>query len=460
MTLSVPVAAFEGDATLPLSADVVVIGGGIVGVMTALELAEAGVSVALCEKGVIAGEQSSRNWGWVRQMGREEAELPLASASLALWRVMDTRIKGTTGFRQAGITYAAFTRRDADHWMRWHEIGNRYGIETTLLNSERVKAGTPELAGDVRMALWSPQDGYAEPWLAVPAMAQAARGAGVAVVTQCAVRSLDIEGGRVTGVVTERGRIRAQKVVIAAGAWSRTLLGNHDIDFPQLRLIGTVARVVGAQGLPDHPFGTENFSFRPRLDGGHTLTLRNANIAEIVPDNFRLFRQYLPRLIENWREFHLRIGPSFLKDLSLSRHWDADRPTIFEAVRSLDPSPSKPFLERAVRNASKVFPQFAHARTTHAWAGVMDVTPDAVPVVDQIPGLAGAYIASGCSGHGFGLGPGLGRLAADMLLDRPPIVDPKPFRWNRFTSSKTAEPGSSDRSPASGPEAPDRSASS
>ncbi|MDT0682010.1 FAD-binding oxidoreductase [Roseicyclus sp. F158] len=434
MGISVPVAPFAGDQDMPKAADVVVVGGGIVGVMTALELAEAGLSVALCEKGVIAGEQSSRNWGWVRQMGRAEAELPLAAHSLDLWRNLDARIQGATGFRQTGITYAAFTERDARHWQAWHEIGKRHGVETALLSAEQVRQAAPGISGKVRMALWSPHDGCAEPWLAVPAMANAARKAGAHILTSCAVRSLDIEAGRVAGVITEHGRIHAQKVVIAGGAWSRTLLGNHDIDFPQLRVVGTVARVMGAKGLPEHPFGTEDFSFRPRLDGGHTLALRNANIAEILPDNFRLFRQYLPRLRENWREFHLRFGPSFFKAMAVPRHWESDTSTIFEAVRTLEPKPSRLFLKRALRNAGRSFPAFNTIETTHAWAGVIDVTPDAVPVIDRIPGLAGAYLASGCSGHGFGLGPGIARLTADLVLDRPPVADPSPFRWDRFNA--------------------------
>ncbi|RKF15377.1 FAD-binding oxidoreductase [Roseovarius spongiae] len=434
MGISIPVASVAGDPDAPKSADVVVVGGGIVGVLTALELAEAGLSVTLCEKGVIAGEQSSRNWGWVRQMGRAEAELPLASVSLDLWRKMDARIQGSTGFRQTGIAYTAFTERDATHWQRWHEIGRRHGIVTELKSSDQVRVMAPDISGRVRMALWSPFDGCAEPWLAVPAMAVAARKAGASILTNCAVRALDIEGGRVAGVVTEKGRIRAQKVVIAGGVWSRSLLGNHDIDFSQLRITGTAARVVGAEGLPDHPFGTESFSFRPRSDGGHTLALRNANIAEILPDNFRLFRQYQPRLRENWREFHLRFGPSFFKALAAPRHWDADQSTVFEKVRVLDPSPSRLFLKRALRNAARSFPAFKDVKTTHSWAGAIDVTPDAVPVIDRIPGLRGAHLASGCSGHGFGLGPGIARLTADLVLDRTPVADPTPFRWGRFGS--------------------------
>lgn len=440
MTISVPVAPFEGDATLPEASDVVIVGGGIVGVMTALELAEAGLSVTVCEKGVIAGEQSSRNWGWVRQMGREEAELPLSAVALDLWRGMDKRIGASTGFRQTGITYAAYTRRDAEHWMQWHETGKRYGIETTLLSGEQLRAKTPGIRDNVKLALWSPNDGCAEPWIAAPAMAAAARNAGATILTNCAVRALDIEAGRVVGVITEKGRIRAPRVVVAGGVWSRTLLRNHDVDFPQLRVTGTVARVVGAEGLPEHPFGTEDFSFRPRTDGGHTLTLRNANIADILPDNIRLFPQYIPQLRKNWREFHLRFGAPFFQELSNQAHWTSSERTIFETVRTLDPVPSRLFLKRALRNAGKAFAAFDNVRISHAWAGVIDVTPDAVPVIDQIPGLDGAWIASGCSGHGFGLSPGIARLLADMLLDRALVVDPKVFRWDRLTRAKARLP--------------------
>src|SRR5947207_3083446 len=107
---------------LPSRVDVVIIGGGIAGVSTALVLAERGVSVALCEKGLIAGEQSGRNWGWVRQAGRDAAEIPLAMLSLSLWRDMNRRTGEETGFRQSGIAYlCSNAAQEANHeaWLTY-----------------------------------------------------------------------------------------------------------------------------------------------------------------------------------------------------------------------------------------------------------------------------------------------------------------------------------------------------
>ena len=103
--MPVEIDPFPSDEALPSKADVVVIGGGIIGVTTALFLAERGIRTVLCEKGIVAGEQSSRNWGWCRTMGRDPRELPLAIESLRLWRSMNERIGAETGFRQIGTLY-------------------------------------------------------------------------------------------------------------------------------------------------------------------------------------------------------------------------------------------------------------------------------------------------------------------------------------------------------------------
>src|ERR1700722_6325860 len=133
-------------APLPARADVVIIGGGIVGVSAALYLAKKGVSVALCEKGRIAGEQSSRNWGWCRTMGRDPAELPLAIESLRLWAGMNAQTGGDTGFRTSGIVYLCETRRELDGYEAWLDGARQFQVQSGLLGPGEAEEGSPGLA--------------------------------------------------------------------------------------------------------------------------------------------------------------------------------------------------------------------------------------------------------------------------------------------------------------------------
>ena len=148
--------------------------------------------------------------------------------------------------------------------------------------------------------------------MAVPAMARAARRAGAAILTGCAVRGLDLVGGRVAGVVTERGRIACGAVILAAGAWSRLFLGNHGVDFPQLKIRGSVLRTEPMEGLPDEAVGASDFAFRKRLDGGYTVAHRGGSVAEVVPDTFRLMFDFLPALRKQRDEIRLRVGRRFI----------------------------------------------------------------------------------------------------------------------------------------------------
>src|SRR6202020_1663431 len=124
--MSPPVSPVASDPKTPARTGVVVIGGGIIGVSTALFLAEKGHSVVLCEKGRIGGEQSSRNWGWCRTMGRDAREIPLAIESLRLWRGMNARINRDTGFRQAGIAYLCETEKEIAAQEAWLADARQY----------------------------------------------------------------------------------------------------------------------------------------------------------------------------------------------------------------------------------------------------------------------------------------------------------------------------------------------
>jgi glycine/D-amino acid oxidase-like deaminating enzyme len=428
-----PLDPFTGDTALPEKTSVVVIGGGIIGVATALELAERGVPVVLCEKGSIGAEQSSRNWGWCRQMGRDPREVPLAMESLRLWRRMNERVGAETGFRQAGIIYLAETDQGlADH-VRWAEEHARpYQLDTKVLSPEEAAQVMPGATERWKGAIYTPSDGRAEPSKAAPALAAAARRAGAKIFTQCAVRGLDLAGGRVAGVVTERGRIACDQAVLAGGAWSRRFCSNLDIQLPQLMVVNSVQRTQPIEAGIEVSGKCSRFALRRRLDGGYSVAHGVLNVADIVPDSFRLFFAFLPSV--DLREIRFRIGRRFIEEWRLPRRWSLDQTSPFEQVRVLDPEPTAAMLDSALDDLKSVFPAFRDVQVAERWAGYIDATPDAVPVISAVDSVPGFYLATGFSGHGFGIGPGAGKLMADIVTGATtPVVDPAPFRHSRFT---------------------------
>src|SRR6266568_1416400 len=195
------------DMTLPPQVDVVVIGGGIIGISAALHLARTGVSVVLCEKGKLAGEQSSRNWGWVRKTGRDLREVPLMVESMQLWQELERQ--GTeTGFRECGVLYIAEKDTDRDRHERWLKNVQPFQVGSRIIEGDELASHLPGATRRyTKGALFTKTDGRAEPQKAVPAIAAAARAAGAVILENCAVRGLDLQGGRVVGVVTEKGRV-------------------------------------------------------------------------------------------------------------------------------------------------------------------------------------------------------------------------------------------------------------
>ena len=422
----------ESDPALPAHTEVVVIGGGIIGASTALFLARKGIPVALCEKGRIGAEQSSRNWGWCRTMGRDVREIPLAAESLRLWRQMDTLTGRTTGFRETGIAYFCETEAELAAHDGWLDAARLHQVRSLRLGPAEAAALAPGAAIRWAGAIHTPQDGQAEPALAAPAIAKAARAAGAAVLTNCAVRGMETTGGRVSGVVTERGRIGCASVVLAGGAWSRLFCGNHGIDLPQLKVLGSVLRTAPLPGGPEITAGGARWGLRRRADGGYTVAQRNAAAAEIVPDSFRLLRDFLPAWWQERRTLRLHLGRRFIEEARLPRRWALDAPSPFERVRVLDPTPIDATAEGGRRALIRAFPIFRDAAVEERWAGLMDVTPDAVPVIGPVAALPGLFLATGFSGHGFGIGPGAGRLTAELVAGETPVVDPAPFRFERF----------------------------
>jgi glycine/D-amino acid oxidase-like deaminating enzyme len=430
----------QSDEKLPARVDVVVVGGGIIGSSTALELAERGVAVALCEKGGIAAEQSSRNWGWVRKMGRDPRELPLIIESLRLWEGLAPRIGADVGFRRNGILYACNSDADLSRREAWLEHARPYQLDTRMLSAEETAALLPGANCRFKGALYTASDGRAEPQKAAPAIARAAQRRGAAILLNCAVRGVEQAGGRISGVVTERGFIARSAVVLAGGAWSSLFCASLGLRLPQLKVLGSVLRTEPLEGPPTTAVWADGFAFRKRLDGGYTVANGHGSVADIVPDSFRYFADFLPALALEWRSLSFRIGRRFVEEWRTPRRWPLDETTPFERVRILDPMPRAGQTVAALARLALAIPAFASARVAQHWAGLIDVMPDAVPVISAVDARPGFFVATGFSGHGFGIGPAAGRLMADLVTGAEPIVDPTPFRFTRFTDGSKPRP--------------------
>jgi glycine/D-amino acid oxidase-like deaminating enzyme len=429
------------DNELPRQASVCIIGGGVAGISTALELAERGIDVVVLEKGEIAAEQSSRNWGWCRQMGRDPREIPLIRISLDLWRNMNSRIGGETGYTECGILYLCETEAQLASRQKWYdENAKPWNLPTRMISGQEAAALQPGCTKPWKGALYTPADGKAEPFIAVPAMALGARGKGAKILTHCAARGLETKAGRVSAVVTEKGTIACDTVVLAGGAWSRRFCHNLGIDLPQLTVINSVMRTEPIDTGLTRTGSGGHFTFRKRLDGGFTVTHNHLSVADIVPDSFRLFREFLPALLLDWKGLRLRLGKRFIDEASLKRTWRLDETTPFEQVRILDPAPIASVLDEAARSLIEYYPAFKPMKIAERWGGAIDATPDAVPVISKVAKLEGFHLATGFSGHGFGLGPGAGKLMAEIVTGETPCVDPAPFRYGRFFDGTNPRP--------------------
>ena len=425
----------------PKQTDAVVIGAGIIGISTALELQARGLQVVVLEKGEVAAEQSSRNWGWCRQMGRDPREIPLIKISLTLWRNMNKRIGAETGFRTCGVFYLSDTDKELEGYATWQRAhGKTNGLSTRVVSSAELDTLVPGSTHAWKGALFTEDDGRAEPFIAVPAMAEFFKSQGGQIFTRCAARGLETAAGRVSAVVTERGTINTNQVVLAGGYWSERFLGNLDVRFPQTGVISSVMRTSPVDLGHGRTFAGRRFAARKRLDGGYTIANNFFTMVDLTPRHLRYVRDFLPILKLNRNEVRLHLGKRFLEEWLLPRRWQPDAVSPFERVRVLDPAPFVSLLDEALQDLQQCYPAFKHVKIEERWAGMIDATPDAVPVIDKIARIPGLFMASGFSGHGFGLGPGAGRLMAEIVTGETPCVDPTPFRFERFSDGTGVSP--------------------
>lgn len=435
----VPVALqkVDSDDRLPEAADVVIIGGGIIGVSAAYYLSQMGHKVALVEKGYVGAEQSSRNWGWCRQQNRDERELPLVKASLALWGGLNSELGAETGFRQNGLLYVTDSPAELETWRSWVEVARGYDVTSQMLTAQQARDLAPHLKGDWIGGVHSATDGHAEPMLATSAIAAGARRLGATIHQGCAARGLVITNGRVEGVVTESGTIRADAVLCASGAWASMFCDRHGVYFPQSGACGTVFSTGPAPAVISGGFSTPQFTVRPNLGEGYTVAIRGKAQIDITPQSFFFLREFGKMFRERYNAgIKFRLGRSFLQGPGSFARWSFDKTSPFERMRVVNPTVDETCVEAGLAAFVAAFPELRGVKVARKWGGWIDSTPDGVPVISAVPSISGFHLASGFSGHGFGVGPAAGKLAAELIAGKPTIVDPSGFDLARFSKGK------------------------
>jgi glycine/D-amino acid oxidase-like deaminating enzyme len=426
-----PVDTVVSSTQRPSEVDVVVVGGGIVGAATAFYLRKRGCSVMLCEKGIIAGEQSGRNLGWCRTLGRDLRELPLMLEAMEIWGKSEELLGADVGFRRNGVVYLCENEQQFAKHSDWLKSAQPLGAKARVLDSAQLADLLPMAARSWHGAVYAETDGCAEPQLAAPAFAKAAQRAGAVISIGDAVRGIETVAGRVSAVVTEKGVVKCSAVVVAGGAWSSQFLGSLRIRFPQLSVVTSAQCTETGETPLTASLTGSGFTTRKRMDGGYNVLANHGEIHDITPASFRFLWDFR-HLATSDTGVKLRFSREFFRGFHWKRSWKNDRSSPFEVVRTCDPSTDERNLETGLHAAAAALPMFKGARIAHRWAGVIDVTPDALPVISPIAAIPGLFLSSGYSGHGFGIGPAAGRLTADMVLGNAQAEELKPYRFERF----------------------------
>ena len=366
------------------TADVIVIGGGIAGTSIALRLAEKGQKVILLEKGRVGEEASGRNGGGVRQQDRRPEELPLAMAAIKFWQGMQDELGCDVGYRQGGNLMIARSERQLESLIQIKDRELAMGLHVEMLSPEETLRITPSLAGNIEIfgSKYCPSDGTANPLLVVKAISRLARSIDVRIKEHEPVRKLMCSDEKVTAATTDSGVYRSPVFVLAAGPWARGLCNTIGFDLP---ITVRKSRLMVTEPLPH---AVDQFVILDKL----------------------YYRQTL--------EGNIHIG-------GLSPHGaeDFDKSVLF-----------KDFVE-VFQWLPQNLPFFRNVNIIRAFAGLTQNTADTVAILDKAPGLENMFLTVGFSGHGFCLGPIVGKLIAEWIVDGKSSIDLSKLRLNRFNVS-------------------------
>ena len=371
---------------MPATADIVIIGGGVMGCSMLYHLARQGATRALLlERAVLGAGSTGRSQAICRMHYSNPITAALAWDSLQVYVNFDDRVGGDAGFVKTGYLVVV---EDVDRPSLELNIAmqQELGISAGLVTPTELRELAPMLETFEGEGLaWEPESGYANPYLVTTAYAARARELGAEIATRAEATGIEISGGRVQAVITQQGRVETPVAVVAAGPWANRLMAGTGVDLPLIPVRHQVALATRpTDQLPDHPIVgdiAQSFSFRPESP---TLTMVGFGEDEVELDNYD---------------------------------------------EGIDPPEAASALARLARR----MPGMAESYFRGGWSGLFTTTPDWHPILDRVPGVEGLFCAVGFSGHGFKLAPAIGQAMAELILEgRASSIDLSPLRFSRF----------------------------
>ena len=368
------------------TADVIIIGSGVIGCATAYYLAKKGTSVIVLDKDENIGNGgSARNGGGVRQSGRDPRELPLAMYAVNnLWPNLSEELGVNVEYHKEGNLRLGKTERHLEILQGLTDRATDCGLEVRMIDGAEVRAINPYLSEEVIGASWCATDGHANPLMTTLGYYRAARRMGVQFYSGEEVTELQTVKGKVRRVITRKNVFEGEKIIVAAGYESRWILESVGIDIPMSKdLIEALVTEAEAPMFPQM-LGTADADFYGhQTDHGSFVFGGASGFESVNKDN----------------------GHNMTSSITA--------PCI-------------------CRGIMKYIPKLADAKIVRTWAGYEDVSADGVPVIGEIKEVPGLIAACAFTGHGFGISPIVGTLLAEIAREENTTLDLSAFRYDRF----------------------------
>ena len=368
------------------TADVIIIGSGVIGCATAYYLAKKGTSVIVLDKDENIGNGgSARNGGGVRQSGRDPRELPLAMYAVNnLWPTLSEELGVNVEYHKEGNLRLGKTEHHLEILQGLTDRATACGLDVRMIDGAEVRAINPYLSDEVIGASWCATDGHANPLMTTLGYYRVARRLGVQFYTGEEVTELQTIKGKARRVITRKNVFEGEKIIVAAGYESRWILESVGIDIPMSKdLIEALVTEAEAPMFPQM-LGTADADFYGHQTDHGSFVFGGASGFETVN-----------------------------KDNGHNMTSSITAPCI-------------------CRGIMKYIPKLANAKIVRTWAGYEDVSADGVPVLGEIKEIPGLITACAFTGHGFGISPIVGTLLAEIAREEKTTLDLSAFRYDRF----------------------------